>query len=102
MMHLALVLMHFIALNWHCEKRIIRVRLRKDSMPIKFIGIRTEKNPPFFAPDRLENVKHDAHDDFNMTVYDANGRKIWGRRIEGSYKEWSCQLHDWIWYPTCS
>ena len=66
-------------------------------MPLIFIGKYSEK--PYFIPDRMENVRHNAADDESMTVYDSSGKPIFGRVIEGSTKQWSCQLHNWLWVP---
>ena len=64
-----------------------------------YIGDRTQTRPPFFPPDRIENLIHDAADDESMTVYDAAGVAIWGRVVSGSGKRWECRMHDWLWVP---
>lgn len=66
-------------------------------MPLLFIGVRTAQNPPFFVPDRLENVRHDAPDGVNMVVYDANGIPVFGRVVEGTSETWRCRMTDWVW-----
>ncbi len=68
-------------------------------MPLLFIGTRTKKQPPWFPPDRLENVRHDAPGDANMVVYDANGLPVWGRVVPGATKRWEHKLSDWVWVP---
>ena len=66
-------------------------------MPLVFTGERTSVQPPWFAPDRMGNIQHDAMDDENIVVYDSNGVAIFGRVIEGATKRWVCHLKEWVW-----
>ena len=67
----------------------------KPNSRLVFVGERTQSQPPWFVPDRLENVRHDANDDESMTVLDANGVPVFGRIVENARAMWVCKLNDW-------
>jgi hypothetical protein len=53
---------------------------------------------PYFTPDAIENITHDAPDDYNMTVFDANGLAVFGRQVENSKGNWYAHLkqHEYV------
>ena len=65
-------------------------------MRLKFIGNRT---PPFFVPDRMGNVEHNAPPEASIVVRDANGVPLFGRIIDGSKVHWECTMSDWVLTP---
>ena len=59
---------------------------------------KTRPHKSFFCPDRIENIRHDAQDDENMTVYTADGVAVCGRVVHGSKKYWATNLDPgWEW-----
>lgn len=68
-------------------------------MPLIYIGEHDKSKPAWFAPDRLNHVRHNAGSDCNMRVFDAHGVLVWGRIVDNSEWWWEYTMRDYVWVP---
>jgi hypothetical protein len=50
-------------------------------MSLSWNVYRSGKRPCFFAPDRMENIRHDVPDNYNIVVLTASGVPVCGRVV---------------------
>ena len=57
---------------------------------------KSQKGRVFFDPDRIGSFSCDAPTDANITVYDANGVPVCGRRLHNPVGEYVYQLSEYV------